>query len=74
MTLNRRFPFIVFYINDYMSMKLKSLTSQLNLDLVIEMAIISEFSYCRFGNVRENLIFANIREFVVSRIQSPRQY
>ena len=27
--------------------------------------------YCRFGNVRENLIFANIREFVVSRIQSP---
>ena len=28
-------------------------------------------NYCRFGNVRENLIFANIREFVVSRIQSP---
>ena len=38
MTLKGLFPFIVFYINDYMSMKLKSLTSQLNLDLVIEMA------------------------------------
>ena len=31
-------------------------------------------NYCRFGNVCENLIFANIREFVVSQIQSPRQY
>ena len=30
--------------------------------------------YCRFGNVRENLIFANIREFVASRIQSSRLY
>ena len=29
-------------------------------------------AYCRFGNVCENLIFANIREFIVSRIQSPR--
>ena len=28
--------------------------------------------YCRFWNVRENLIFANIREFVASRIQSSR--
>ena len=28
--------------------------------------------YCRFGNVRENLILANIREFVASRIQSSR--
>ena len=26
--------------------------------------------YCRFGNVRENLFFANIREFGASRIQS----
>ena len=26
--------------------------------------------YCRFGNVRENLIFANICEFVASRTQS----
>ena len=26
--------------------------------------------YCRFGNVREDLIFANIREFVASQIQS----
>ena len=30
--------------------------------------------YCRFGNVRENLIFANIGEFVASRIQSSRYY
>ena len=28
--------------------------------------------YCRFGNIREDLIFANIREFVASRIQSSR--
>ena len=28
--------------------------------------------YCRFGNVRENFIFANIRECGVSRILSPR--
>ena len=28
--------------------------------------------YCRFGNVCENLIFANIREFVAPRIQSSR--
>ena len=28
--------------------------------------------YCRFGNFRENLIFANIREFAASRIQSSR--
>ena len=26
--------------------------------------------YSRFGNIRENLIFANIREFDASRIQS----
>ena len=26
--------------------------------------------YCRFGNVRENLIFANICEFVASQVQS----
>ena len=26
--------------------------------------------YCRSGNIRENLIFANIRELVASRIQS----
>ena len=26
--------------------------------------------FCRFGNIRENLIFANIREFIASRIQS----
>ena len=26
--------------------------------------------YCRFGNVREDLIFANIREIVASQIQS----
>ena len=32
------------------------------------------FGYCRFGNFRENLIFANIREFAASQIQSPRQY
>ena len=25
--------------------------------------------YCRFGNFRENLIFANIREFTASRIK-----
>ena len=30
------------------------------------------FLYCRFGNVPENLIFANILEFVASRIQSSR--
>ena len=29
-------------------------------------------SYCRSGNIRENLIFANIRELVASRIQSSR--
>ena len=28
--------------------------------------------YCRSGNIRENLIFANIRELVASRIQSSR--
>ena len=28
--------------------------------------------YCRFVNFRENLIFANIREFFASRIQSSR--
>ena len=28
--------------------------------------------YCRFGNVRKNLLFANIREFRVSQIQSSR--
>ena len=31
------------------------------------------YGYCRFGNVREDLIFANIREFVASRIQSSRE-
>ena len=30
--------------------------------------------YCRFRNVRENLIFANIRKFGASRIHSSRQY
>ena len=29
-------------------------------------------AYCRSGNIRENLIFANIRELVASRIQSSR--
>ena len=29
-------------------------------------------NYCRSGNIRENLIFANIRELVASRIQSSR--
>ena len=28
--------------------------------------------YCRSGNIRENLIYANIRELVASRIQSSR--
>ena len=28
--------------------------------------------YCRFGNVRENLVFANIHEIVASRFQSSR--
>ena len=28
--------------------------------------------YCRSGNIQENLIFANMREFVASRIQSSR--
>ena len=28
--------------------------------------------YCRFRNIRENLIFANIREFAASQIQSSR--
>ena len=36
-------------------------------------AIISKHGkYRRFGNVRENLIFANICEFVASRIRSSR--
>ena len=35
---------------------------------------LGSLEYCRFGNVRENLIFTNIREFVVSRIQSPHLY
>ena len=30
--------------------------------------------YCRFRNVRENLIFANIHEFVASQSQSSRKY
>ena len=30
--------------------------------------------YCRFGNIRENLIFANNREFDASRIQSSSKY
>ena len=30
-------------------------------------------TYCRSGNIRENLIFANIRELVSSRIQSSRE-
>ena len=33
-------------------------------------SVISILSYWRFGNVRENLFFAKICEFVVSRIQS----
>ena len=31
-----------------------------------------ELLYCRFGNVRKNLIFDNVREIVASRIQSSR--
>ena len=34
--------------------------------------VITALNFCRFGNVREDLIFANIREFVASRIQSSR--
>ena len=31
-------------------------------------------NYYRFVNVGKNLIFANIRKFIASRIQSSRQY
>ena len=30
--------------------------------------------YCRSGNIREKIIFANIRELVASWIQSSHQY
>ena len=29
-------------------------------------------NYCKLSNVRENLIYANIREFIASRIKSSR--
>ena len=40
----------------------------------LEFQHIKAHIYRRFGNVWENLIFANIREFLVSRIQSPCLY
>ena len=38
----------------------------------VEISVSSHPKYCRSGNIRENLIFANIRELVASRIQSSR--
>ena len=35
-----------------------------------KLSIYKSSQYCRFGNVNENFIFANIREFVHLRIQS----
>ena len=53
---------------DFWKLINKNANSQESEDLDIN----TFYEYCRFGNVREHLIFANIREFVVSRIQSPR--
>ena len=42
-------------------------------DLLRMLATLNDgFDYLRFGNIRENLIFANIPEFVASQIQSSR--
>ena len=51
--------------------KVKSITVFSGTSLLRKLNLVHK--YCRFGNVRENLIFANIREFVASQIQSSRQ-
>ena len=44
----------------------------LDITLIIAGSQMIILDYCRSGNIRENLIFANIRELVASRIQSSR--
>ena len=39
----------------------------------LEMPDLSHFTYCRSGNIREVLIFANFARITYSRIQEPRK-